>query len=1056
MKKNLLYASAVALAFSVAPALTILANDTDGTDEPKTSENITENTNNPEDSSGSKTSDETDGEETKNTQAPDNDDLGNEITPEEDVKTTENEKEDTQAKREEQKENFTASLATDGYAEVGEYKVSLIEGTSNVYLMDEETVEDPGGFRENGSMNNPSSIYIVVEENEVLIVDGGNPIDLTTEADKLEDAAFILSKMTESADGTKKTTTAILTHSHYDHVGLFSDETLLEAMNLQTLYIAENDYIDEEEALITAKSTFDPLVEKGKLNVVLYDPTDENFTFSVGGKEYNVINFYAHTPGSVVIYNADNNVLFTGDSIGSGFVWLFWNSTDNTLESYEANLANLENIINDETTILAGHSWQEKWDIIATSPETLTKEYISGMRSILAGLKDGTTTATHYVSYGTTNVELTKDGINAAIDTSPELILKYLETNTGSSYVLSKADTLDEYSENSNAAPYFFIFADGKVTDEEADALIKELGIDEIIEKHASAAVVISPTVGDTYSDVDLQVFFNLLDSVGAYSLNTKVIGFGEGATFVNQTISQYDWMIAGIMTYGGEAGDTAVYTVPAYVSNSDASVTEQYVTSNTAEKVSEEGTITTYVNADNRFEIVVSNSAQESKKEAFDNAWNTIFSSIARIGNIASEGEDIGTWYMKPQSAEREFEYFDSVDAITNMNRNVLIDDLGNEGQTYLWYEYIPDEAVNAEDGTIPVVFLMHGNTNDPRMQYDTSGWATVASNENIILICPEWQGHTFGDVTYDAMTEDLNTTSDSTFITLVKTILEKYPQIDASRVYISGLSAGCANTTTNALVNTKYFAAAAGSSGPFYIGNIADITGISSEDITNRLETSLAANIDQYDIPIIYFTGDRDEYMSWDELGESAGLKTLQYFQMLNNMEVTTVDDLDENYLAVYGVPWTTYGEVENEGSLTIVGGSMTNDKGVTISMNRIYGWGHWNYPADAQLMWDFMKQYARDPETGETILLNKNTETPETPKDETPETPKDETPETPKDETTGTTSTTPAASTTTTASTSGAVNTAVHNNTFAWMGTMVTSLGAAAITLLKKKED
>jgi glyoxylase-like metal-dependent hydrolase (beta-lactamase superfamily II)/poly(3-hydroxybutyrate) depolymerase len=1048
MKKNMLYASAVALAFSIAPAITVFANETDNVSAENTGEITTEN--------GSS------GIETPN----DSNNSGEENIPEDDTEIPEDDTETSdeaaaKAKREEQKENFSASLASDGYAEVGEYKVSLVEGTTNVYLMDEETVEDQGSFREDGTMNNPSSIYIVVEENEVLIVDGGNPIDPTTESDKLEDAAFILSKMTESADGaSQKTTTGILTHSHYDHVGIFSDETLLEAMNLQTLYIAENDYIDEEEALITAKSTFDPLVEKGKLNVVLYDPTDENFTFSVGGKEYNVINFYAHTPGSVVIYNADNNVLFTGDSIGSGFVWLFWNSTDNTLESYDAALANLDELINDETTILAGHSWQEKWEAIATRPETLTKEYISNMRSILAGLKDGTTTATHYASYGTTNVELTKDGINAAIDTSPELVLKYLDTTTGSSYILSKADTLDEYSENSNAAPYFFIFADGKVTDEEADALIKELGIDQIIEDHASAAVVISPTVGDTFSDVDLQVFFNLLDTIGAYSINTKVIGFGEGATFVNQTISQYDWMIAGILTYGGEAGDTAVYTVPAYVSNSDASVTEQYVTSNTAEKVSEDGTITTYVNADNRFEIVVSNSAQESKKEAFDNAWNTIFSSIARIGNIASEGEDVGTWYIKSPSVEREFEYFDSVDAITNMNRNVLIDDLGNEGQTYLWYEYIPDEALDAEDGTIPVVFLMHGNTNDPRMQYDTSGWATVASNENIILICPEWQGHTFGDVTYDAMTEDLNTTADSTFITLVKTILEKYPQIDASRVYISGLSAGCANTTTNALVNTKYFAAAAGSSGPFYIGNIADITGISSEDITNRLETSLAANIDQYDIPIIYFTGDKDEYMSWDELGESAGLKTLQYFQMLNNMEITTVDDLDENYLAVYGVPWTTYGEVENEGSLTIIGGSMTNDKGVTISMNRIYGWGHWNYPADAQLMWDFMKQYARDTQTGEIILLNTEVETPETPKDEvetpvTPETPKDEvetpvTPETSKDVTSE------SVATTTTASTSDTVNTAVNNSTFAWMGTMVTSLGAAAVTLLKKKED
>jgi glyoxylase-like metal-dependent hydrolase (beta-lactamase superfamily II) len=308
MKKNMLYASAVALAFSIAPAITVFANETDNVSAENTGEITTEN--------GSS------GIETPN----DSNNSGEENIPEDDTEIPEDDTETSdeaaaKAKREEQKENFSASLASDGYAEVGEYKVSLVEGTTNVYLMDEETVEDQGSFREDGTMNNPSSIYIVVEENEVLIVDGGNPIDPTTESDKLEDAAFILSKMTESADGaSQKTTTGILTHSHYDHVGIFSDETLLEAMNLQTLYIAENDYIDEEEALITAKSTFDPLVEKGKLNVVLYDPTDENFTFSVGGKEYNVINFYAHTPGSVVIYNADNNVLFTGDSIGSGFV----------------------------------------------------------------------------------------------------------------------------------------------------------------------------------------------------------------------------------------------------------------------------------------------------------------------------------------------------------------------------------------------------------------------------------------------------------------------------------------------------------------------------------------------------------------------------------------------------------------------------------------------------------------------------------------------------------------------------------------------------------------
>ena len=50
-----------------------------------------------------------------------------------------------------------------------------------------------------------------------------------------------------------------------------------------------------------------------------------------------------------------------------------------------------------------------------------------------------------------------------------------------------------------------------------------------------------------------------------------------------------------------------------------------------------------------------------------------------------------------------------------------------------------------------------------------------------------------------------------------MLKLIEEKYPQIDQSRVYISGLSAGSMNTTNAGLSDSKYFAAAAGHSGPF-----------------------------------------------------------------------------------------------------------------------------------------------------------------------------------------------------------------------------------------------
>lgn len=103
--------------------------------------------------------------------------------------------------------------------------------------------------------------------------------------------------------------------------------------------------------------------------------------------------------------------------------------------------------------------------------------------------------------------------------------------------------------------------------------------------------------------------------------------------------------------------------------------------------------------------------------------------------------------------------------------------------------------------------------------------------------------------------------------------------------------------------------------------------------------------------------------------------GLQTLQAFEQLNDMPVTQISDLRQENIDVYGIPWDKTYTIEptTENIARIAGGTITNAKGVEISMNRIYGWSHWNYAPDARLIWDFMKKYARTLDTGETILLN-----------------------------------------------------------------------------------
>jgi hypothetical protein len=38
--------------------------------------------------------------------------------------------------------------------------------------------------------------------------------------------------------------------------------------------------------------------------------------------------------------------------------------------------------------------------------------------------------------------------------------------------------------------------------------------------------------------------------------------------------------------------------------------------------------------------------------------------------------------------------------------------------------------------------------------------------------------------------------------------------------------------------------------------------------------------------------------------------------------------------------------------------------------LSFNAVENWGHWNYPASAELMWKFFREFSRDTETGELI--------------------------------------------------------------------------------------
>lgn len=525
-------------------------------------------------------------------------------------------------------------------------------------------------------------------------------------------------------------------------------------------------------------------------------------------------------------------------------------------------------------------------------------------------------------------------------------------------FVYDSSSKMNEYTEAVVSKPTYIIYPDKEVDALQADDLLEELGMKTHLDKYATSAYIVNPGE-DGYTEEENN-YLTMLDSLVFCSANTKVIGIGQGADFVNNYVSQKDWMLSGIMTYGGHKGETPKYSVPVYISNSEADVKDPYIEANHAQEKKNEGSVDIYSHKDNQFENVVVNTKEESLDQAFNNAWKYVFSQNGRLGNIT------GTFYTMPDSKERNFEYTTFFMAEKcGLKRNVVKQDLDNDGIDSLWYEYNTQATQNAEKGTVPLVILLHGNGNDPRTQIETSGWAQVAGENNIMLVEPEWQGKTIGGYSYDPMTNDDSSTDKNDIITLVNVIKEKYPQVDASRIYIEGLSRGSRNSLHVGLVHPEVFAGIGVHSG-----------GINPEFVEG-LDEYTTQNADKYDMPVYMVIGTKDVFNYLPVASNAGGVNiqvAIQYYQRLNNMPVTE-KFVDDGY---YGVDNQSYTEVANTGSLVMKNRTLTNDKGVSISLNAIDDFGHWNYEPTASQMWAFFSQYSRNLDTGE-IILNTNEEKP-----------------------------------------------------------------------------
>ena len=501
-------------------------------------------------------------------------------------------------------------------------------------------------------------------------------------------------------------------------------------------------------------------------------------------------------------------------------------------------------------------------------------------------------------------------------------------------------------------SPYFVVYPDKPCSLQEADSLVRALGLDSYLGRYSGSVCVVNP-VGKTYDNQsDLSAFEALVNKLSVIS-NLKVIGIGRGATFVNESVATHADAVAGIVTLGGKPlrklKDGAA-GVPVYVGGKNSQrVAAAYVKQNDAALVSSEKPLNVYANSEEPlFRVAVNTDEKMTLRASMDEAWQTVLSRNYRFNNYKH------TWYTGCRFGEYgpyELEPYIMPEQL-GVERRVVEQELEGRGLC-LWYEYHPAATLKAAPGTVPLVILLHGNNNDPRTQSETSGFIELCAEENFIVVELEWQGNGYAFMGADGIEH------------AVYTLLRKYPQIDASRIYAEGLSAGGFMATSLGISKSHLFAAVGGHSGALVTDGYRFTCG--AEALWAQCEQKRGC----VEMPYFSVCGTCDEvvpFVSRDNWQDNVFFRAWQAYQTMNGLEVTECPDFEVD--ATFGVKLADRETIRTEKGITMEAGVLYKGNIPLIKLVAVNDYGHWNFKPAARLMWDYFRHFSREQGTGRLI--------------------------------------------------------------------------------------
>lgn len=249
----------------------------------------------------------------------------------------------------------------------------------------------------------------------------------------------------------------------------------------------------------------------------------------------------------------------------------------------------------------------------------------------------------------------------------------------------------------------------------------------------------------------------------------------------------------------------------------------------------------------------------------------------------------------------------------------------------------YIPESVRNNPDGSVPMVLNLHWTGGAPEEQVSENGWLEVSEREGFLIIAPFYDS-------YDSVYRHTDY-----FASIVEDAMQRYPVIDKSRVYVTGFSNGGAAAVALTDQYPELFAA---------IAPQGWMVGMSDWS-RKGMEYDMPFQIIQGSKEYTYETDDGDMAIMIDEQEALCDL-------MLFNGMADTGYAPDYRKTPYWGYPAANSSALDFDGKAWTVSNYYKDGYSVPFAQLILVQDGiHWARKPHAQLAWDFLKQFRRNPD-------------------------------------------------------------------------------------------